>query len=212
MIDLIKTKEMETHLADLPKYDKETQQKIIDTLNLLNSLAKAQRVEVENIDLSLTYIKEDGIQIDYSLKIRKNLIKKETIKIGKEHIIKRKNMFIDSKTSMLSKIDNIMEITMLQSCIKNIFYAPTDKFIHTYFTLTESKEIQDNLMYFNMETHITSLAKYKEVNINKRVILNILAAQDRYCIYILKNIPLQIQYAINTFNLQRKAKPQIIFI
>lgn len=212
MIDLIKTKEMETHLADLPKYDKETQQKIIDTLNLLNSLAKAQRVEVENIDLSLTYIKEDGIQIDYCLKIRKNLIKKETIKIGKEHIIKRKNMFIDSKTSMLSKIDNIMEITMLQSCIKNIFYAPTDKFIHTYFTLTESKEIQDNLMYFNMETHITSLAKYKEVNINKRVILNILAAQDRYCIYILKNIPLQIQYAINTFNLQRKAKPQIIFI
>lgn len=212
MIDLIKTKEMETHLADLPKYDKETQQKIIDTLNLLNSLAKAQRVEVENIDLSLTYIKEDGIQIDYSLKIRKNLIKKETIKIGKEHIIKRKNMFIDSKTSMLSKIDNIMEITMLQSCIKNIFYAPTDKFIHTYFTLTESKEIQDNLMYFNMETHITSLAKYKEVNINKQVILNILAAQDRYCIYILKNIPLQIQYAINTFNLQRKAKPQIIFI
>ena len=212
MIDLIKTKEMETHLADLPKYNKETQQKIIDTLNLLNSLAKAQRVEVENIDLSLTYIKEDGIQIDYSLKIRKNLIKKETIKIGKEHIIKRKNMFIDSKTSMLSKIDNIMEITMLQSCIKNIFYAPTDKFIHTYFTLTESKEIQDNLMYFNMETHITSLAKYKEVNINKQVILNILAAQDRYCIYILKNIPLQIQYAINTFNLQRKAKPQIIFI
>ena len=212
MIDLIKTKEMETHLADLPKYDKETQQKIIDTLNLLNSLAKAQRVEVENIDLSLTYIKEDGIQIDYSLKIRKSLIKKETIKIGKEHIIKRKNMFIDSKTSMLSKIDNIMEITMLQSCIKNIFYAPTDKFIHTYFTLTESKEIQDNLMYFNMETHITSLAKYKEVNINKQVILNILAAQDRYCIYILKNIPLQIQYAINTFNLQRKAKPQIIFI
>lgn len=212
MIDLIKTKEMETHLADLPKYDKETQQKIIDTLNLLNSLAKAQRVEVENIDLSLTYIKEDGIQIDYSLKIRKNLIKKETIKIGKEHIIKRKNMFIDSKTSMLSKIDNIMEITMLQSCIKNIFYAPTDKFIHTYFTLTESKEIQDNLMYFNMETHVTSLAKYKEVNINKQVILNILAAQDRYCIYILKNIPLQIQYAINTFNLQRKAKPQIIFI
>lgn len=212
MIDLIKTKEMETHLADLPKYDKETQQKIIDTLNLLNSLAKAQRVEVDNIDLSLTYIKEDGIQIDYSLKIRKNLIKKETIKIGKEHIIKRKNMFIDSKTSMLSKIDNIMEITMLQSCIKNIFYAPTDKFIHTYFTLTESKEIQDNLMYFNMETHVTSLAKYKEVNINKQVILNILAAQDRYCIYILKNIPLQIQYAINTFNLQRKAKPQIIFI
>ena len=201
-----------THLADLPKYDKETQQKIIDTLNLLNSLAKAQRVEVENIDLSLTYIKEDGIQIDYSLKIRKNLIKKETIKIGKEHIIKRKNMFIDSKTSMLSKIDNIMEITMLQSCIKNIFYAPTDKFIHTYFTITESKEIQDNLMYFNMETYITSLAKYKEVNINKQMILNILAAQDRYCIYILKNIPLQIQYAINTYNLQRKAKPQIIFI
>ena len=212
MIDLIKTKEMEIHLADLPKYDKETQQKIIDILNLLNSLAKAQRVGVENIDLSLTYIKEDGIQIDYSLKIRKNLIKKETIKIGKEHVIKRKNMFIDSKTSMLSKIDNIMEITMLQSCIKNIFYAPIDKFIHTYFTLTENKEIQDNLMYFNMETCITSLEKYKEVNINKQVILNILAAQDRYCIYILKNIPLQIQYAINTFNLQRKAKPQIIFI
>ena len=40
MIDLIKTKEMETHLADLPKYDKETQQKIIDTLNLLNSLGE----------------------------------------------------------------------------------------------------------------------------------------------------------------------------
>lgn len=212
MIDLIKTKEIETHLADLPKYDKETQQKIIDTLNLLNGLAKSQKIETESIDLKLTYIKEDSAQIDYTLKIRKNLIKNETIKIGKEHIIKRKNMFIDNKTSMLSKIDNIMEITMLQSCIKNIFYAPTDKFIHTYFTLTEDKEIQDNLIYFNMETNITSLEKYKEVNINKQVILNILAAQDRYCIYILKNIPLQIQYAINTFNLQRKAKPQVIFI
>lgn len=212
MIDLIKTKEVEVHLADLPKYDKETQQKVIDALNLLNGLSKAQKIETENIDLELTYIKEDDTQIDYTLKIRKNLIKKETIKIGKEHVIKRKNMFIDNKTSMLSKIDNIMEITMLQACIKNLFYAPTDKFIHTYFTLAEDKEIKDNLVYFNMETNITSLEKYKEVNTNKQVILNVLAAQDRYCIYILKNIPIQIQHAINTFNMQRKTKPQIIFI
>ena len=75
MIDLIKTKEIETHLADLPKYDKETQQKIIDILNLLNGLAKSQKIETESIDLKLTYIKEDGAQIDYTLKIRKNLIK-----------------------------------------------------------------------------------------------------------------------------------------
>lgn len=211
MIDSIITNNYDVNLADLPILESDLQQAVIDDLNILNSLSKNKKIECDKLDLTLYYTKDNSEIIEYKVKIRKNLIKRETIKINKKHVIKRKDMFIDNKTSMLCKINNIQNINMLSMSLNNLFYLPTEKFITSYFTL-EKDNLDRDLTFFNLSKDINSIEKYRELNINKQTIINCLAAKDRYCTYILRNIPKKIQIAILSYNLKFNAKPQIIFI
>lgn len=211
MIDTIKTNQYDIHLAELPLLDSEFQQAVIEDLNILNDLVKNKKIKCDKLDLTLTYVKDNGEVIEYKVKIRKDLIKRETIKINKKHEIKRKDMFIDNKTSMLCKINNIQNINMLSKSLTNLFYLPTEKFISTYFTL-EKDNLDRDLTFFNLSKDINNLEKYKELNINKQTIINILAAKDRYCLYILRNVPKNIQTAILSYNIEHNAKSQILFL